>query len=181
MLIDAHCCGLILIDTDWCWLMLIYSDWGWLMLIDADWFWERPESYTRRSAPASLWHLFLSWMVSHCLSCQKRFTLYFSSTCEVNTSHCYLAATSSTWEELGCNMQSTQVQKSSVQKMFGQKMQMCANMNMHICKIISTLLWLFDKLKEGKFTMEDGNPFVPLALVFTFFLHCGLFLLKLFK
>ena len=159
----------MLIDADLFWFILIDVNWCWLILREA-----RELHKTERPLDIRICH---EW----CLSCQKRFTLYFSSTCEVNTSHCYLAATSSTWEELGCNMQSTQVQKSSVQKMFGQKLQMCANMNMHICKIISTLLWLFDKLKEGKFTMEDGNPFVPLALVFTFFLHCGLFLLKLFK
>ena len=39
----------------------------------------------------------------------------------------------------------------------------------------------FDKTKLGKFTMVDGNPFVPLGLVFAFFLHCAFFLLKLFK
>ena len=37
------------------------------------------------------------------------------------------------------------------------------------------------RLEIGEFTVKEGNPCVPLALIFTFFLHCGLFLLKYFK
>ena len=145
-----------------------------LSLID----WEKPESYTKQSAPTSLGHSFLSWMVSQ-LSEKVHFVLFQ----HMRGQYFPLLPGSHIKYLGGAGLQHakhTGAKIIGVQKMYGQKLQMCANMNMHICKIISTLLWLFDKLK-GKFTMEEGNPFVPLALVFTFFLHCGLFLLKLFK